>query len=758
MHQALGPVHRHSIPGRHAYPEVSSQRFAPLPSYPEYASASNGVVAIPRPKPSIQLADIDPALYQNEATDPVTPRHGHTPQLVLRSATATANLVSDAASSSPVITEESESSQVEIPEPNDDKESIHPYKELPSGKPLVWSAKRQGLCEAVPYYRSYKGSLYPIEKVAAGYLIDAETDPGDVFDAQIIISSVGGGRTRDRETNTMVRLEDIPDDTLQVQAFKAAMELNRLLYPCRPPAPYAVLDYFRVTDLWKQKMVSTGATNGYVWVWRMRFEKANLSTPSWWMPAGKEMPATADLTIRAPVKECAFCRQATKEMFEVGWFCMNQHCPNNYTLAGGTEVDWQAPLKHTEAFLNERTPSPGSVPSLVPEMVDDTTLHGTEMACRRGFVCPLCGCCNRRIFWNRLVCENSDCGWERLAAMKPYPSETLDQENQVFDERTLRTTNRNDVNLDVVDFYHQDIHATMHIKQIIPHSHSIDFGSHIARQYFLPDAEGKIIGSFTIFSATKETNAQPGGPDELFRNLELQDFGLRRNPAAVAGTKYEGLTRHFQMNFGARYKFGVTVQSKGFNEAPAQILMALQRLIWAKNQAVMYSNAFIGSQDAATVSQSALLGDHQDFNELLALGYMEEDRIRYHDDGEDELGPIVSALALGSPCLMSFRPKAKQQFPESLKKGSQPKKDPKKKCEFHDVLQVRMKHGDMMVMAGTEIQKVYEHTVIPQGNRRFALTARYIDPTKMASQEDREDAITKGAVPDWARQFEYQGN
>ncbi|KXX72818.1 hypothetical protein MMYC01_210500 [Madurella mycetomatis] len=97
---------------------------------------------------------------------------------------------------------------------------------------------------------------------------------------------------------------------------------------------------------------------------------------------------------------------------------------------------------------------------------------------------------------------------------------------------------------------------------------------------------------------------------------------------------------------------------------------------------------------------------------------------------------------------MRFRPKRKTQFflPTHLEQG--------KLC-YKEILEVTLKHGGMMVVIGTEIQK---HTVEPYGKRRFSLTARYIDPTRMALQSDKDDAIVKGAIPEHAKAFEYHGN
>jgi hypothetical protein len=60
----------------------------------------------------------------------------------------------------------------------------------PAGKLLVWASARGSLCEALPYFRAFKGSLHSANLVAQGFLIDHEVDQHDVFGAQVIISSV----------------------------------------------------------------------------------------------------------------------------------------------------------------------------------------------------------------------------------------------------------------------------------------------------------------------------------------------------------------------------------------------------------------------------------------------------------------------------------------------------------------------------------------------------------------------------------------
>lgn len=144
--------------------------------------------------------------------------------------------------------------------------------------------------------------------------------------------------------------------------------------------------------------------------------------------------------------------------------------------------------------------------------------------------------------------------------------------------------------------------------------------------------------------------------------------------------------------------------SKGFDEAPAAIIKALKRLTWAGQQAVTDN-----------------FDPFQPFNELLSIGYFEGTAIgvrpppcflclhlrsllkctQYHDDGEYELGPTVATLSLGSAATMSFRPKSKNSLGVDGGRRNAVGTKP-------DVLKITLEHGDLVVMHGRDIQKLYE--------------------------------------------------
>lgn len=75
---------------------------------------------------------------------------------------------------------------------------------------------------------------------------------------------------------------------------------------------------------------------------------------------------------------------------------------------------------------------------------------------------------------------------------------------------------------------------------------------------------------------------------------------------------------------GAFYKFGVTVQSKGFSEAPDVVLKSVHRLQWAQKEASDLTKGWI---TGLGLEASLDFNVSEPINECLVLGYMQNDRI-----------------------------------------------------------------------------------------------------------------------------------
>ena len=275
----------------------------------------------------------------------------------------------------------------------------------------------------------------------------------------------------------------------------------------------------------------------------------------------------------------------------------------------------------------------------------------------------------------------------------------------------------------------------------------------------------------------------------------------------------------------------VPQDSKPFRDAPDVIMKGLNRMTWAGRR---------------TVTD----GSFKDFNELLALGYFEKqkigvrhtsvaipnamwqvpDVIQYHDDGEDDLLGTIATMSIGGDAVMKLRMKdtwysvnvkdiqkydptaevvpgmeawekrlelnrlygqvsqhnfdiAKAQFFQHVaderkkpKKGkgkekTEKDKDKDSRSTSPVVITLKLKHGDITVMNGRKLQKYFEvcsltiplsshppfclfpfiakpkrkktdtnppkqqHTIIPDGKLRYAMTCRYVKPENIKKED-----------------------
>ncbi|KAF2251463.1 hypothetical protein BU26DRAFT_518117 [Trematosphaeria pertusa] len=298
-------------------------------------------------------------------------------------------------------------------------------------------------------------------------------------------------------------------------------------------------------------------------------------------------------------------------------------------------------------------------------------------------------------------------------------------------------------------------------------------------QFMIPGIDGFI----THLIANKTVLEEPGGPDDMFEAIQRNDIGLRRRSLGSGVTKGDSYTRHFLVNYGMPYKFIAATASSSFEGAASPITDTRSRLNWA-------AKFLLAQEQGKSVEEIAEEWKSKEFNEVLALGYFENQRINYHDDGEYGLGPTIATLSLGAPGTMRIRMKAKhhhgvssagiydndapmpgcaayearlamhpelqalqqsdskaykirlKQIPKELKL--------KRSGQARDAITMTLGHGDIMVMHGAELQKYYEHSVDHTGKLRFALTCRYIDPESLEPQ----DKPTYEVKPDMG---EYDG-
>lgn len=225
----------------------------------------------------------------------------------------------------------------------------------------------------------------------------------------------------------------------------------------------------------------------------------------------------------------------------------------------------------------------------------------------------------------------------------------------------------------------------------------------------------------------------------------------------------------FSMNYGMPYKFVANGASLPFQDSPWPVRAARADLNWA-------SQTFLDPEG------------HEDLNEELIFAYMEGQKLEYHDDGEEGLGPRIATLSLGGKARMHLRMKMKH-YTGCSKTGLLTKERPvpgsiagvvdgvqltsqemyekrlaaweelqlltdrkeynkrakeipvelglfeKRMKKADDMVTVTLNHGDIVLMEGYDIQKYLEHKVVPEQCLRFALTCRTILPDHLKPEE-----------------------
>lgn len=164
--------------------------------------------------------------------------------------------------------------------------------------------------------------------------------------------------------------------------------------------------------------------------------------------------------------------------------------------------------------------------------------------------------------------------------------------------------------------------------------------------------------------------------DDLFVQYQRQSIDFRRRSMKTQLSSI--LCNSFTHNAGAHYKFHVQTSTQPLLECPPAIQDALKVIMQATNLVI-----------EAT------------FNELLSIVYLEGQKMAWHDDGEQGVGPIIASLSMGSTAYMSFR----------------------RKCQAI-TMKLQLDHGDIVVMTGS-LQAAFDHRIEPTGFR-IAATARYI--------------------------------
>ncbi|KDQ57451.1 hypothetical protein JAAARDRAFT_35165 [Jaapia argillacea MUCL 33604] len=579
------------------------------------------------------------------------------------------------------------------------------------GTPPMWAKSRQEVCETLDYFRSYQGGVYFADNIAKGYLLSAFSSANDIFHRQgKLIISHGGGKSaalHSKDGKMVAELaEDQRADDKSVRALLNNFRTNRPLvlladdkYQLFPydlqstGIAYIVLGYYVISHAWAEKHPAEN-NRGEAIRYKFAFEWCDSQREPWWIPdvgivppRGPSTPSVCkpessrlrsipakvnsiqrkDRSLYSQTSTCKTCEIVSVVVYAQGWICLNPACSSFWKLENG-----YAPpdnLSYSPEFL--RTASLPELPELAPlfPSLPALKVHDgvvTSESFSKGWHCVRCGRLSSRFKWEHWECAH--CGnVHKVRGRVRQPNELWIAPSNKFVQHWVAENS----GITCGRWRMFDIGPVR--------------GS--CRSLILPGG----IGRIHHIVPHPQSN---GEADQVFREYQEQaadgSLGFRRWPIRSHKCRGQLLASYFSHNAGAPYHYvGGTGSTVSFDSAPSAVLNA-RKLI----------------QDRA----SAALMQNIGFNEVLSASYMEGQKMAFHGDDERGLGPVIAGLSLGSPALMHFRPHLQTKS---------------KKGERKIVLSVVLRHGDVLIMEGRQVQECYEHTVIPF-DFRISATARWI--------------------------------
>jgi hypothetical protein len=250
----------------------------------------------------------------------------------------------------------------------------------------------------------------------------------------------------------------------------------------------------------------------------VRLEKINLHEKSWWSTKDAPHYPPNFESSKPEIYICSACNKPSKLMYKQGWACLEIDCKFFFNF--GREVDDKT-LEFTPQFLQERTQFQGANPgSLAPQLLTNQDLDameafGFEEKCKKGIVCPKCGCCSRRIEWHQWVCENPSCDFTYSVTQRPISVSLAIRQGT---EKKLTPKEKALVS-----------------PSIRPSKFTL--GSYEVFQYILSGKDGEDVGFIRHFKANAFINLQPNGPNALFEEIQEHDLGLKRSASLQPGGK-----------------------------------------------------------------------------------------------------------------------------------------------------------------------------------------------------------------------------
>lgn len=188
--------------------------------------------------------------------------------------------------------------------------------------------------------------------------------------------------------------------------------------------------------------------------------------------------------------------------------CLNSACESFWSIDGTVAPEEQ---DYNPAFLKERTVFDGFSPPYdqMPEPVIPKETYGKTFTatrqCWQGIVCELCGRCNLRRHWDAWRCKTKDCPFVLSLPIDPIAASSVSGDaGYGFQGHGIASDSVSEPSIRV------EAKKAGLFRETI---------------YHLGDGV-----TITHLSSNNAINGAPGGPDDLFLQLQKEHLGLERLP------------------------------------------------------------------------------------------------------------------------------------------------------------------------------------------------------------------------------------
>lgn len=379
--------------------------------------------------------------------------------------------------------------------------------------------------------------------------------------------------------------------------------------------------------------------------------------------------------------ECNLCRKFSPHIYQALWMCLNESCSRFFESYVSNELKVLEPqldyfpefLKH-QPFLEKQFKVPFQLKPLTLQALQKHELDRSNEERKTGYYCSSCGRLSIRIYWGILVCSNDGCKFTLQLSLR-----------LIYAGHELPSTYRE----------RSDDRCKLSSFKAIERFH---IPNYCVTTYEFVDGSGFVVHASPISISTKSSI------EELFEDFQtlLRSQKFKRNK--LRHNKISGMVAQaFTLNCGQPYKYCTEVETIPWRDAPMPMLLAFTKL-----------RKFVDELNMTALDKIKWELLPENFNEILSCCYLPGSGMNYHSDDEVGLGPLVGSLSLGSAALMKFKKKKPKPLEPSLRRPNRP------------VLELLLKHGDIVLQSGSKIQREYLHSVHTDGFR-ISSTARFID-------------------------------